>query len=163
LISVCRVPLPWKRQHLKPDIEPHRVTVGHQRRGGRRAQINRFDTLLQVTTRGSELIDRYYSTLAAGNIEALAEFYSPDALVIRFDGTSTGMLEILDFFSKMYAEHGQYVLQSLDQVTESGDVLMWDALVTTSNGVVQVTEVLVLDDDGKIRRHIPGFRGYWGM
>ena len=23
-------------------------------------------------------------------------------------------------------------------------------------------EVLVLDDQGKISRHIPGFRGYWG-
>jgi hypothetical protein len=122
----------------------------------------RFDIFHRVTTRGMELIDRYYATLAAGNVEALAEFYSSDALVIRFDGTSTGMAEILEFFSKMYAEHGQYELHSLDQVTESGDVLMWDALVTTSKGIVQVTEVLVLDDDGKIRRHIPGFRGYWG-
>jgi uncharacterized protein (TIGR02246 family) len=120
--------------------------------------------LIQVTTtRGQELINQYYTTLAAGDVEALAELYSPDALVIRFDGTSTGMVEILEFFSKMYAEHGRYELHSLDHVTESGDVLMWDALVTTSNGVVQVTEVLVLDDDGKIRRHIPGFRGYWGM
>ena len=115
-----------------------------------------------MTTRGRELIDRYYETLAAGDVEALAELYSPEALVIRFDGTSTGTSEIFEFFSKMYAEHGQYTLHSLDQVTESGDVLMWDALVTTSNGVVQTTEVLVLDDDGKIRRHIPGFRGYWG-
>ena len=119
--------------------------------------------MIQVTTtRGQELIDRYYTTLAAGDVEALAEFYSPDALVIRFDGTSTGMVEILEFFSKMYAEYGRYELHSLDQVTESGDVLMWDALVTTSNGVVQTTEVLVIDDHGKIRRHIPGFRGYWG-
>jgi ketosteroid isomerase-like protein len=116
-----------------------------------------------VTTRGRELIDRYYTILAAGNVDAVAELYSPEALVIRFDGTSTGMSEILEFFSKMYAEHGRYELHSLDHVTESGDVLMWDALVTTSNGVVQVTEVLVLDAEGKIRRHIPGFRGYWGM
>jgi ketosteroid isomerase-like protein len=115
-----------------------------------------------MTTRGRELIDRYYATLAAGNVEALGEFYSPDALVIRFDGTSTGTPEILEFFSKMYAEHGHYTLHSIDHVTESGDVLMWDALVTTANGIVQVTEVLVLDEDGKIRRHIPGFRGYWG-
>jgi uncharacterized protein (TIGR02246 family) len=115
-----------------------------------------------VTTRGQELIDRYYTTMASGDIEALAELYSPDALVIRFDGTSRGMDEILEFFSKMHADYVQYELHSLDQVTESGDVLMWDALVTTSKGIVQSTEVLVLDDDGKIRRHIPGFRGYWG-
>ena len=113
-------------------------------------------------TRGQELIDRYYATMAAGDVEALAELYSSDALVIRFDGTSTGIVEILEFLSKLHAEYGQYESHSLDQVTESGDVLMWDALVTTSNGVLQVTEVLVLDDDGKIRRHIPGFRGYWG-
>jgi len=115
-----------------------------------------------MTTRGQKLIDRYYATMAAGDVEALAAFYSPDALVIRFDGTSAGIAEILEFFTKMHAHYGQYELHSLDQVTESGDVLMWDALVTTSNGVVQATEVLVLDDNGKIRRHIPGFRGYWG-
>jgi ketosteroid isomerase-like protein len=115
-----------------------------------------------MTTRGQKLIDRYYATMAAGDVEALAAFYSLDALVIRFDGTSTGIAEILEFFTKMHAHYGQYELQSLDQVTESGDVLMWDALVTTSNGVVQVTEVLVLDEDGKIRRHMPGFRGFWG-
>jgi|TARA_R110002110_G_scaffold109327_1_gene272592 ketosteroid isomerase-like protein len=115
-----------------------------------------------MTTRGQKLIDQYYATMAAGDVEALAAFYSLDALVIRFDGTSTGIAEILEFFTKMHAHYGQYELQSLDQVTESGDVLMWDALVTTSNGVVQVTEVLVLDEDGKIRRHMPGFRGFWG-
>jgi ketosteroid isomerase-like protein len=115
-----------------------------------------------MTTRGQKLIDQYYATMAAGDVEALAAFYSLDALVIRFDGTSTGIAEILEFFTKMHAHYGQYELQSLDQVTESGDVLMWDALVTTSNGVVQVTEVLVLDEDGKIRRHMPGFRGVWG-
>ena len=115
-----------------------------------------------MTTRGTELIDSYYSTLAAANVDALVEMYSADALVIRFDGTATGTAEILDFFSKMYAEHGLYELHTLDQVTESGDVLMWDALVTTANGIVQTTEVLVLDSDDKIRRHIPGFRGYWG-
>jgi ketosteroid isomerase-like protein len=115
-----------------------------------------------MTTRGQKLIDRYYATMGAGDVAALAEFYSPDALVIRFDGTSTGIEEILEFFTKVHDHYGQYELQSLDQVTESGDVLMWDALVTTANGVVQVTEVLVLDEDGKIRRHIPGFRGFWG-
>jgi hypothetical protein len=121
-----------------------------------------FDNLLWMTTRGQKLIDRYYATMGAGEIAALAAFYSPDALVIRFDGTSTGIEEILEFFTNMHAHYGQYELHSLDQVTESGDVLMWDALVTTATGIVQVTEVLVLDDDGKIRRHIPGFRGFWG-
>ena len=122
----------------------------------------RCATFFVVTTPGNKLINRYYEILAAGNVDALAELYNPDALVIRFDSTSTGMPEILDFFAHVYAQHGQYDLHSLDQVTESDDVVMWDALVTTSNGILQTTEVLVLDDNGKIIRHIPGFRGYWG-
>ena len=112
---------------------------------------------------GTDLINRFYAALAANDIAALVELYSPDARVIRFNGTSKGAAEIADHFAEMRTEHEPYALQSIDQVTMSGDVLMWDALVNTSKGVLETVEVLVLDGDGKIRRHVPGLLGYWGM
>ena len=112
---------------------------------------------------GTDLINRFYAALAANDIPALVELYSPDARVIRFNSTSKGAAEIADHFAEMRAEHEPYILQSLDQMTTSGDVVMWDALVNTSKGVLETVEVLVLDADGKIRRHVPGLLGYWGM
>jgi ketosteroid isomerase-like protein len=115
-----------------------------------------------MTTRATQLIERFYESLNAKDVEAVVDLYDPDALVIRFTATSRGPSEISEFYSDVLAKHGDYELHSLDQITESGDVLMWDALVTTANGIIETTEVLVLDDAGMIRRHIPGFRGYWG-
>jgi ketosteroid isomerase-like protein len=115
-----------------------------------------------MTARADQLIGRFYESLAKGDLDGVVDLYSADALVIRFNATSTGPAEIREFHAGELAKHGTYELHTMDQLTESGDVLMWDALVTTSNGIIETTEVLVLDDDGKIRRHIPGFRGYWG-
>lgn len=117
---------------------------------------------VMTTAQATELIERFYESLKSGDTGAVVELYGTDALVIRFNATSTGPSEISEFYSGVLERHAQYELHSLDQVTESGDVLMWDALVTTSNGVIETTEVLVLDEEGKIQRHIPGFRGYWG-
>ena len=40
---------------------------------------------------------------------------------------------------------------------------MWDALLDSELGLLQTVDVVILDDDGLIWRHIPGFRGYWGQ
>ena len=127
---------------------------------GRRVRSVNYDSVM--TAQADELIKRFYETLGGGDLDGVVDLYGADALVIRFNATSTGPSEIRQFHAGELAKHNRYELFKLDQLTESGDVLMWDALVTTSNGIIETTEVLVLDDDGKIRRHIPGFRGYWG-
>ncbi len=108
------------------------------------------------------MIDGFYRCMAGDDTAGLIDLYAPDALVIRFNGTSSGAAEIADFFADERRQHGEYKLRSVDQVIQSGDVLMWDALVDTSQGILETTEVLVLDGAGKIRRHVPGIRGYWG-
>lgn len=110
----------------------------------------------------SDLVRRWYQHVADDDVEQLASMYREDAQVIRFDGTSTGQAEIIDFLSSARRRHDPYVLRSVDQFTQSGDIVMWDASVETNAGVMQTTEILVLDGDGKIERHIPGIRGYWG-
>jgi len=103
-----------------------------------------------------ELVERFYEFMAGpSNPDGLADLYASDALVIRFDGMSAGSEEILTFLGDVRRRHHPYELQSIDQFTKVGDVVMWD-------GFLETTEVFVLNDEGKIERHIPGIRGYWG-
>ncbi len=53
-------------------------------------------------------------------------------------------------------------LHQIVQVLEADDVLLWDALVDTDDGIVQVVHVVIVDEDGRFRRHISGMRGFWG-
>ena len=64
--------------------------------------------------------------------------------------------------SKTIARNPGLSLNQIVLVRSADDVLMWDALVDTDLGVIQVFHVVILDDDGKFHRHIPGLRGYWG-
>ena len=112
---------------------------------------------------GQDLAERFYRFMAASpDVDALAGLYASDALVIRFDGASAGLDEISTFLADVRSRHQPYELHSIDQVARVGDVVMWDAVVNTANGMLETTEVLVLNEAGKIKRHIPGLRGYWG-
>jgi len=113
--------------------------------------------------RARELIDRFYDAMASGDLVGLAELYAADALMIRFDGTSEGADAIVTFLSNVGHRHRSYMLESIEHVTQAGDVVMWDAMVKTADGLLQTTDVVVLNADGKITRHIPGVRGYWGL
>jgi SnoaL-like domain len=113
---------------------------------------------------GRDLAEQYYRLMAEPiDVDRLAELYASDALVIRFNGTSAGFDEISEFLAEVAARHRPYELHTIEQFTQVGDVVMWDGQVTTTKGVLETTEVVVLDADGKIKRHIPGIRGYWGM
>jgi hypothetical protein len=132
-----------------------------QGRGGVRTAAP-TGSLAAVSDDGRDLAEQFYRVMAASpDAVALAELYAPDALVIRFNGASAGFEEISTFLTDVRSRHRPYELHSIDQLARVGDVVMWDAVVNTDNGMLETTEVLVLDD-GKIKRHIPGLRGYWG-
>ena len=100
--------------------------------------------------------------MASGDEAALRALYDPDAVMIRFNGTTTGVDEIVGFLAATRTRHSPYELADIEQEIHAGDVVMWDAMVSTDDGMLQTTDVLVLGDDGRILRHIPGLRGYWG-
>lgn len=114
-----------------------------------------------MATLTHQVVDRFYRLMANEDFDALVETYDPDAQIIRFDGTAHGSEEIRSFLAASRERHAPYQVSSIDQLTESGGILMWDAVVETDNGLLLTTEVLVLDE-AKIMRHIPGIRGYWG-
>jgi hypothetical protein len=108
------------------------------------------------------IIDRFYELIKAHDAERLSMLYAPDGEIIRYDGVATGHREIEIYYRGYLAGRPGLALRQLDKIRDSGDVLMWDALVDSDVGVLQTIDVVILDDDGLIRSHIPGFRGYWG-
>jgi ketosteroid isomerase-like protein len=108
------------------------------------------------------IVERYYELIAAGDPERLAMLYTADGEVIRYDGVASGKAEIEQYYRDYLAARTGLALRQIDNVRNNGDVLLWDALLDSDRGVLQTIDVVVLDDEGKIRNHIPGFRGYWG-
>lgn len=107
-------------------------------------------------------LDRYYELLGAGDVDGFVGLYAPDAEIIRYDGVAEGLDAITAYVRDHLARHAGFRLRSIDALREADDVLMWDALVDTDNGIIQVVNVIVFDDEGRVHRHIPGLRGYWG-
>jgi Nuclear transport factor 2 (NTF2) domain len=108
-------------------------------------------------------VDRYYELLAAGDVERLTMLYLDEAEIVRYDGVAKTPTEIRSYFKKYLDQRPGLKLRQVDQLRRAEDVLLWDALLDSDAGVLQTVEVMIVDEDGRIRRHIPGFRGYWGL
>ncbi len=108
-------------------------------------------------------VDRYYELLANGDLERLSMLYADDAEIVRYDGVAKTPAEIAEYHRSLITQHSGIKLNQIDQFRRADDVLMWDALLDSDDGVLQTVEVMILDEDGRITRHIPGFRGYWGL
>lgn len=111
---------------------------------------------------GASLIEMFYERLGSGDPDRVLDVYADDAEIVRYDGVAATPGDIRQFYVDELSRHGHLQLRQIDRVQEADDVLMWDALVDTANGILQVVHVVTLDDDGRFRRHVPGVRGYWG-
>lgn len=111
---------------------------------------------------GAAFVDRFYELLMAGDIDGVVDLYSDDAEVVRYDGVADNVGSIRAYFRNYLMHHPGFALRVVDPIREADDVLMWDALIDTDNGILMTVHVVVFDDDGRVRRHIPGVRGYWG-
>jgi predicted SnoaL-like aldol condensation-catalyzing enzyme len=111
---------------------------------------------------GEALIYRFYALLGAGDVEGVAALYGDDAAIVRYDGVAATRAAIITYFEGFLRRHGACSLRSIDQFRESDDVVMWDAMLDTDDGVLQSAHVVVLDTRRAIRRHVPDIRGYWG-
>ena len=109
------------------------------------------------------LVDRMSDLLAAGAVDLLAGMYAADGKIVTYADVASGRDEIRASLYHSLAFHGRYEIASIDSFRNAGDLMMWDASVKTATGILQTTHVVVLDDDGLIRHHVPGVRGYWGM
>lgn len=111
---------------------------------------------------GTEFVERFYELLGAGDVEGVVGLYADDGEIVRYDGVADDPGAIGDYYRRFLERHAGVGLRQIVQLREVDDVVMWDALVDTDNGVLQTVHVIMLDENGRIRRHIPGLRGYWG-
>lgn len=108
------------------------------------------------------LVDSYYEAMNANDDDAIGALYAEDALIIRFAGSVRGRVAIVDFLRGVRAEHQPFDLHQVDRIRAKDDIVMWDAMVTTDEGVLQTTDVMVVNEDGLVDHHVLGTRGYWG-
>lgn len=109
-----------------------------------------------------KIVERLHAGLDAGDLDAVAGLYADDAELVRYDGAARGPAEIRDFYERYLANHGTYTLDRIVEFRAVDDVVIWDALVLTDEGVMMTYDVMILDDDDRIERHVPAIRGYWG-
>ena len=109
-----------------------------------------------------DLIEDFTQAVAARDVDRAVELYAPDAVVVRYEGIAAGADEIKAFILGLLSTYERFDAVSVDQVQRADDVIVWDASYETGAGVLQTTNVFVVDDDGRIVRHVPLVRGYWG-
>lgn len=111
---------------------------------------------------GSKLTGRYYQALSSRDLGSLAELYADDAEVIRYDGSAKGHDQIREFFDSWINRWGHFSLKTIDNMRLVDDLALWDATVDTQLGVLLTYDVVILRADGRIHRHVPSVRGFWG-
>lgn len=109
------------------------------------------------------LVDRLYAAWADPDLDAVAALYAEDAVVVRHDGSVKGREAIRGFWERYLENHKPYQLDQIIAFRQEGDVVLWDAMVTTDAGKLLTYHVATVDDDGAITRHVPLIRGYWGL
>ncbi len=110
----------------------------------------------------SVLVEHYLEALGARDVDRVLSFYADDGVIVSFDGVAEGLDQLRSFLTGFLAAYDRYELVSVDQLRAARDLIVWDATMDTGEGLLQVTNVVTLDDAGKIARHVPGVRGYWG-
>ena len=109
------------------------------------------------------LVDSLYTALSAVDLDALVGLYDADAVIVRHDGSVKGADGVRGFWEQYLSNHRPYVLDQIVAFRHEHDVVLWDAIVTTDAGKLLTYHVVTLDDAGKITRHVPLIRGYWGL
>ncbi len=115
-----------------------------------------------MTTDAHGMVEQLFAALGGGDLGSIGALYAPDAELVRYDGAATGTDEIIGFYERYLANHGHYDLDHIVEFRSFDDVVIWDALVSTDEGMLMTYDVVILDDEGRITRHVPTIRGYWG-
>ncbi len=105
---------------------------------------------------GRLLFERFMARMEHGDLESLLDLFAVDAEVLAFDGVRRGHAEVGRWLAEVLVDQGPGVLVSTDRFTEDGDVVRFEATITSPEGQVrQVYGVLVLAD-GRIVRYLSG-------
>ena len=110
-----------------------------------------------------DLVERLYAALHGRDLDAVRSLYASEGELVRYDGVARGAEDIAGFYGRYLDNHGSYELDQIVEFRAIDDVVIWDALVRTDEGVLMTYDVAILDDSGRFVRHVPAIRGYWGL
>ena len=109
-----------------------------------------------------EVVDEFTKALAGRDVDRAVKLYAEDAVVVRYEGVAVGTEQVRAFLVGFLSTYERFELVSLDPLQRSDDTIVWDASIEIGAGVLLATNVFLLDGDGRIARHVPLVRGYWG-
>lgn len=110
----------------------------------------------------TDFVEEYLRALGDRDVDSALGFYADDAVIVSFRGVAEGREQLRSFLVGFLAAYDGYQLVSVDQLRAANDVVVWDATIETGGGMLQVTNVVTQNTEGKIVRHVPLVRGYWG-
>ena len=94
------------------------------------------------------------AALSARDLDALLDNYHPEAQVLRFEGTASGLDEIRELFTGYLELKPELV--DLTQYTESADTIFYRAVMNLGGEPEHAFGTLVVRD-GKVWRQTAGF------
>lgn len=100
------------------------------------------------------VFQRQMAALASRDLDALMTNYHPDAQLLRFEGTATGLAEIRELFTGYLELKPELV--DLTHYTESGDTIFYRALMNLGGAPEKAFGTLVVKD-GTVWRQTAGF------
>ena len=100
------------------------------------------------------VFQRQMAALAERDIDALMQNYHPEAQMLRFEGTSTGLDEIRELFTGYLQLKPELV--DLTQYIESDDTIFYRAVMNLGGEPEHAFGTLVVRD-GKVWRQTAGF------
>jgi len=130
--------------------------------GVRVVSVFRMDTALLDRTFASTagpgrlLFERFTARLEHGDLEALLDLFADDAEVLAFDGVRRGHAEVGRWLGEMLVEQGPGVLVSTDRFTEEGDLVRFEATITSPEGQVRQVYGVLAFAEGRIVRFLSG-------
>ena len=108
-------------------------------------------------TTGTTFVDRFYELLGRRDVDGVVGLYGPGAEIVRYDGVAATPADIRGYFTRLLEQHPGFTLRQIVEFRDADDVLMWDALIDTDNGILQTVHVVILDEHGADRATHPGF------
>lgn len=104
--------------------------------------------------------ERQLDFLIQKDVEGLiVNNYTEDAELLSFTNHIVGRAALIEYFTGYIAQLGYIKLISTDKYTETDDSMFFEATMEVAGGIAEVYDVFVMQD-GKIRRHFTGLRGF---
>ena len=101
----------------------------------------------------SDFVTRHAAALVDGDLDAITDLYSEDAVLLSFEWTANGRDAIRDRFSRFLEFHGEISDVTVAHQQTTGDSAFVQYAITGERGTFQLVNVFVLDGEQCARHY----------